>query len=557
VSDKGVESFTPLGRAVYITGITEVLETGEVFFDLEFDFNGRLVQLTIPRGHLKRSALINYSAQGMDALEHTVTTLIEFLQMQEMNIEPTTGHIRVGWDTFVDDDGKQQPFFKGYKAIGYDSYYLGDLNIKPTGGKIGKYRDLVNEHILGTPLELAVAVGLAAVLVGFIGSEVDCANLFVHVFGDSSSGKTTFGVVAVAMGSKPDFRGQTLMRRFNSTQNALLQSLVGNTGLPTCFDEAKEAKKTDFSSLIYALESGTEKMRMAKDTVRSVGEYRTSITTTGEFSLTSDDSERAAGKEIRVQQFGSIMWTKDATSSEAIKGFFRRNYGLPCVLLAKHLLKIGKDAAIECFERNRRTFIEHSEVKDTFTERLSIKYGMILATVELANKAMDFKLSYEEILKMLVYNEQATAETRDLAQSACEYVLGQAIIHQKNFSYMTYFGSKPEIHPTVHRDTWGLRVTHTPPKVINEKKCYETVYIQTDIMTEMLRKGNFKDTSVIIKQWKDRGLLDFEVGRNTRHRKISPSGNKVHVYGVRVFDKPKKDPSEKDNIVVVASLEEM
>jgi hypothetical protein len=41
-------------------------------------------------------------------------------------------------------------------------------------------------------------------------------------------------------------------------------------------------------------------------------------------------------------------------------------------------------------------------------------------------------------------------------------------------------------------------------------------------------------------------LLDYEDGRNTRFRKISQTGTKVHVYGIRVFDNPDKDPTVED-----------
>lgn len=413
--------------------------------------------------------------------------------------------------------------------------YLGDFRIRPTG-KIEIYRDFIKEHIIGTPLELAVAVGLAAVLVGFIGSAVDCDNLFVHIFGDTSTGKTTFGLVTVAMGSKPDFKGQTLARRYNGTVNALLQVMVGNTGLPVCLDEAKSARMRDFSSFIYSLESGTEKLRLDKNaSIRNCGEYHTSIVSTGEFSL-SDDSERATGKEIRLQQFGNITWTRSAKESEAIKKFFRKKYGLPCVLLAKHLLKIGKKEAIDCFTRNRKKFIKHSQVKDSFTERLSIKYGMILAAAELANKAMELELSYDAILEMLIQNEKETADIRDLAQLAYDYVIGQINICQHNFSYLNSINGRPEISSSLYKDTWGLKVWHKPPKIINGKGCTATFYVQTDKMTEILHQGNFKDVSVIIQKWKERDLLDFEKGRNTRFRKISELGTKVHVYGVRVFD---------------------
>jgi hypothetical protein len=375
---------------------------------------------------------------------------------------------------------------------------------------------------------------------GFIGLKVECDNLFVHIFGDTSSGKTTFGVVSVGMGSKPEFKGHTLARSYNGTENALLQAMVGNTGLPVCLDEAKSARIKDFSSFIYSLESGTEKLRLDKDaSVKSVGEYHTSIVSTGEFSL-SDDSERATGKEIRLQQFGNIAWTRNAHESEMIKAFFKKNYGLPCVLLARHLLAIGKDAAIQCFERNRHKFIEHSKVSDSFTERLSIKYGMILATVELANEALGFGLSHDAILEMLIENELETADNRDIAQAAYDYVLGQINIHRHNFSFFEPATFNTSTEPE-YQEIWGIRVIHKPPQKIDKRKCYVTIYVQKDKMVEILNWGNFKDVSVIIKKWKERDLLDYEAGRNTRFRKISQAGTKVHVYGLRIFDNLKDD----------------
>jgi uncharacterized protein (DUF927 family) len=543
VFQDGNSAFEPYGRCVYITRIIEIHETNEVLLVLEYDYNGRKVTTTLPRGNLKKSVLLDYAKEGMDVFEHTVITLLKFLQWQEEMITPMTGHKNVGWDTYTGDDGVRRDFFKGYKGIGYISEYLGDFIIKPTGQK-EDYQDFISKHIISTPLELAVAVGLAAVLVGFIGSEVECDNLFVHIFGDTSSGKTTFGVVAVGMGSKPEFKGHTLARRYNGTENALLQVMVGNTGLPVCFDEAKEAKIRDFSGFIYSIESGTEKLRLDKDaSVKRVGEYHTSIVSTGEFSL-SDDSERATGKEIRLQQFGNIVWTRNAHESELIKGFFRKKYGLPCVLFASHLLKIGKEATIEYFTRNRKKFIKQSKVTDAFTERLSIKYGMILAAAELANEAMGLSLSYDEIMEMLIQNEMETSESRDIAQVAYDYVLGQINIFHDNFSFLSCI-NKPEIIPP-QKDTWGLRVTHKPALKINKKKCYVTIYVQKDKLAEILLKGNFKDVSVIVKKWKERDLLDYEEGRNTRFRKISPTGTKVHVYGLRVFGNPDKDASAQE-----------
>jgi len=378
-------------------------------------------------------------------------------------------------------------------------------------------------------------------LVGFIGAEVECDNIVSHLFGDSSSGKTTCAVVAVAMGSKPVFKGCTLMRRYNGTENGLLQILVGNTGLSVVFDEAKAAKIKDFSTFIYTVEGGTEKLRLDKDaSIKDVGEYHTSIISTGEYSLT-DNSEHATGKEIRLQQFGNIAWTKNATHSETVKRFFRRNYGLPCVIFAQHLLALGKDEVVERFDKHRRIFLKHSKSKDTFSERLSIKYGLILTAVEMAIESMYLNLSYDYILDMLVQNELETANNRDIAQVAYDYVISQVNIHKEHFSQVTIRSqSTTGMDDAKLPDVWGLREFYETPQDISGKKCYETVFVERNQMKKILSTGNFKDIDVIVKKWKERDLLNYESGRNTRFRKMSRNGNKTHLYGLRIFDNPKE-----------------
>jgi hypothetical protein len=53
ISEKGKVSFEPCGRCVYINDLIEVHETKEVLMDLEFDYNGRAVYITLPRGNYK------------------------------------------------------------------------------------------------------------------------------------------------------------------------------------------------------------------------------------------------------------------------------------------------------------------------------------------------------------------------------------------------------------------------------------------------------------------------------------------------------------------------
>jgi len=495
----------------------------------------------LPRADLKKNSLLTYASKGMDVFEHTVHALLKYLQSQEKKISPTIGHKYVGFDTAMDDDGTEHDVFKGYEGIDFESEYRGALTIEPTG-EIDLYCEFIGRHILGTPLELAVAVGLSGLMVGFVGADIECDNLFIHLYGDSSSGKTTFAVAAVAMGSQPVFKGHTLMRRYNGTENALMGVLVGNMGLPICFDEAKSAKIKDFSSFIYSVEAGVEKLRLDKDaTLKDAGEYHTSIISTGEFSL-SDNAEHATGKEIRLQQFGNIKWTRSAEESEEVKKFFRKHYALPCILLADYLLEIGRGEAIVCFEKNRRIFLKHSKVQDSFSERLSIKYGVILATVELANECMNLNLSHDLILDMLIQNELETADSRDLAQVAYDYVMSQVNIYREHFSSKSAGARVRSNISSAEKDVWGIIETYSPCKEVEGRHYSETVFVDVEKMKEILQKGNFKDVDVILRKWKERNILDCESDRFYNRKKTSKEASgKSRVYGLRVFETPEPE----------------
>jgi len=534
-----VEWFEPCGRVVRIEKIIDIFETDEVFWVLGFNSNGIPKIIEISRGDLKKNVLLDYAKMGLDAFEHTIHTLIKFLQYQETTIEPTFGHIHVGFDIYTDENGTEIDVFKHYEGHGFESEYRGDLTLGPTGD-IDEYRMFIDEHISGTPLELGIALGLVGLLVGFIGADVECDNIVIHLFGDSSSGKTSCAVVAVAMGSKPVFKGHTLMRRYNGTENALLAVVVGNTGLAIAYDEAKSASIRDFCKFIYTIESGTEKLRLDKDaSIKDVREYHTCVVSTGEYSLT-DDTEHATGKEIRLQQFGNIAWTRSAEHSETVKRFFRRNYGLPCVLLAQYLLELGRDVVIASYEKHRRIFLENSKSNDTFSERLSIKYGLILAAVELAREALDFNLSYDLILNMLVQNELESADSRDLAQVAYDFIIGQVNVYNAHFSWVEKEAGKVKIWDAA-KDVWGLRERHAISKgalvVMGNYHC-ETIYIEVSQMKKMLLDGKFKDIDVIISKWKERDLLRCDGGHNTVRRKILSRGNRVRLYAIKIFDNP-------------------
>ena len=529
-----------IGEPVNLEKISEVHETKSFRLKLNFRYLGEEKTLIIPREHLKRNELLKYSEKGLPVIDANVTYIAEYIQMQEQNkdIRIERIHVGIGWDTIEDEKtGEILDVFKGYKALGMKSRYDGNLPLKPVGKDLDSFKGFVTAHVIGTPLVLAVVSGLTGALVGFIGKRIHCNNLVMHIYGDSSTGKTTFAKLAVSMGSCPEFSDTSLLTTYHATENALLARVVNNFGFPFCFDEANMSKMRDSTSFLYTLESGIEKGRLNREaTLKEQRKFQTVIISTGEKSL-SEDSNQHTGKELRVQQFGNIVWTKDAESAEAISEYVMEHYGFQVYSLARLLLKLGRDEVIKRYNRNREVFIKNSKINDSFTKRLSIKYALLLTTLELANEAMNLDLPYDYLLEMLLNNEAESTDSRDLAQKAYDYLLEQANVHRDKFSVMTDGGQIEN----ARYGAWGMFVYTLKPEKIGKKTCGRLILFAKETFIDLLKAKGFENVNVVIKKMKQKKMLDHDSDRDTRFRRIMAAGPSIHVYALRVFNKRESD----------------
>jgi hypothetical protein len=208
------------------------------------------------------------------------------------------------------------------------------------------------------------------------------------------------------------------------------------------------------------------------------------------------------------------------------------NYGLPVLHLAKHIKKLGRAEVLRRFRENRKAFIAKSKSNDGFTYRLSVRYAILITTLQLANEAMKLELSYDFLLNTLVQNEVETADRKDLAVKAYDYLLEVANVHSDRFSFSC--NRSQIISPA--KETWGIKVYLDKVESIQGRKYKTIIYFAVEKFKELLEKGKFEDSGVVIKKLKDGGYLDFEKGKNIRTRKITFGGNPIPVYGIRIFD---------------------
>lgn len=141
-------------------------------------------------------------------------------------------HSSLGWDEY---NGKR--IFKAYSTVGceYESTYNGTFDIKPKGS-FEKWRAVIKKYALPQiALQLSVVMGLTPVTIGFLQDKVE-NTLLAHIAGESSSGKTTFGLLALSTSGNPNPSAKnTMFCDWGDTQNYLTSVLEENYGYPVVF----------------------------------------------------------------------------------------------------------------------------------------------------------------------------------------------------------------------------------------------------------------------------------------------------------------------------------
>ncbi|WP_414055560.1 DUF927 domain-containing protein [Macrococcus equi] len=414
------------------------------------------------------------------------------------------------------------------------------LNISPKGS-FKAWFDMFNNDVLGNAeLELATVIGISGLVnahlknIGLSQSN----SLFYHFYGDSSTGKTTSAMLALSTAGCPtssfsEYDKESLFKTWAATSNALYNTLTNNYGVPLVFDEVSMSQIKDFTSTIYTITEGKEKLRLNKDaTSKPVRNWNTSIISTGEYSiLKNNKTAKNTGLNVRIIEL-SLQWTKTGEQSENIKNVITQNYGHILPMVAETLLNIE----IEDFQKvmnEYKTFFENELVDDNSNtgKRMINTYVIIMLSLEILESVLyeeqSGNLSKEEVRKILVKYHWDSVSERKIQDKALDTVI-QFVT--KNRSYFTEGNAL-----TNNRENYGL---------INFVEDKDDSYIRVDILKnvfeDMISADNFQDSKVVINALKDANYLIFsEEGRNTTRKQINqPNGTKKKIpfYSIKLGD---------------------
>lgn len=391
-----------------------------------------------------------------------------------------------------------------------------NFNLK-CSGTVQAWVDMCKEEVIGnTHLEAMLCFGFSAPIVGYLYRTTSYQDtLVIHAVGDSTTGKTTAGKLAVSPFGFPDSRDNGIFRTWNGTTNAIIRSLGGNFGVPLVLDEVSMIRNRNISSELYTIASGEDKARLTNDIEqRDRPKWSTTIISTGEKSIFSKASNNA-GLRVRVIQFEGITWTSSATNADNIKAVISQNYGCAGVEFGKYIFSKGINIIDERMEYWYNRCL--NEIPDSsFKDRVAYKFAIMMTGGDIANQALQLGINLDKVLEFLIENEKNNIPDRDLAEKAFYDVIETIIANMSKFAIRGI-----SLFP---KDYWG--------KIETTSQCYKVVFLKNKLESELIKLG-YEDSKVVIRAWKERGYLLTEKDKTT-NRLVVNKNKRETVYVLKV-----------------------
>lgn len=358
----GTYTFNYVGAAVYLSKIIIFAETMnrelELFF---YDPQGEKITFSVPREKMTEQYISEFTRKGVQVQKKNMSIFLTSIFNQEKDATVEIQHQKLGFGIY-----KSKKVFFGAKGIGVNSLYAGKLAVMPTGS-FEIWKKMICEEVLGTDMEIILAIASAAPLIDYFHEILHTGNLLISLVGESSTGKTTAGCLAVSLGARCNF-GDGMMLTFADSKNSIMNGLC--SAYPTVIDEGSLIRFNP-TALLYELAEGREKGRLTRDLVRAESNtFHTAIFMTTEKGILSL-CDQNTGLLVRCLEFEGITWTRSADSADRIKAVSEQNYGFVIIHIATLLLKIEKankiSDVLEKYKDYQKQFVEQIKGKGKYT----------------------------------------------------------------------------------------------------------------------------------------------------------------------------------------------
>ncbi len=497
------KAFIPLGGAVYVKEKIIDIDTLEVTLKLYFTTGESEKNIVyFPRADLIDGKILALATYGVQVTKQSSQVLIKCLMNQETIATQKYTYKKLGFGTY-----KDKKIFKGSKALGMNAEYTGELRISPKGS-YKKYIKMIKEEVVGqTPLEFILAVSISGILVDFLKDKMSLENIVVHLVGQSSTGKTTSALLAVASGSVPDFMGDNFVFSFQDTQNSLMKTIPNS--YCTLIDEGSLIGRKDMTQVMYSLSSGVEKRRLTKNlNIQEASRFRTALILTSEKSILGQCNENS-GLLVRNIEIDNVVYTKSAESADRIKNTIRNNCGFVVPKVAEWLLDKGEDKIVQNVIKETNDLIQRAKDNGEYnnlTERSAKQSALILVAVDILEEVLGLSFNKSEVIEFM--HEHSLVKDNEIVsigKRAMDFLLQEIT---KDYTQFLREENDLEV-----KDCKG-RLKKVQAKLLKTGEISKLqLLITREEFVRIMQKGHFLEEKIILKEWKELGYLQSQKDR--------------------------------------------
>lgn len=336
--------------------------------------------------------------------------IYNYLQAQMRTSNSKTIHNKIGWVIY--DKSVSYNLEKSYGNTEVSLLNENSIFKLSTSGSYDKIVELINNEILNSNMEIALAIGFSSIVLGYLAKEKlpDIGTFIVNLMGKSSTGKTTALHFISSIYGHP----RENVSNFNSTSNALLATLYNNYGVAKVIDELSSSTISDMTSLVYQIADGRSKQRLNSDsTLKEQYKFNTTVICSSEIGFSSRLRDNP-GLRMRLLEIDlDEPWSKNADSSIKIKEIVNKNYGLLSNKFIEELFSHEKGTSLieEHFYSSKEKIL--SKLPDSeYKDRISIHYATILASATLLKELLGIKINQEMLLNLFIKLEKKEIPNR-------------------------------------------------------------------------------------------------------------------------------------------------
>ena len=309
------------------------IDTQTMYIVITSVIHGKSITKEIPLDEIQPKSLSRYSKYGFPFGILSYTKLISsWLYQIEPNLDVLNITHDLGWKTY-----EGESYFQLQNSICHNPdinvEYSGDMSID-SKGTFNDYIAILNDYVVpNIETQTILTFSVSSALASLLNPDL---TLVLHMNGESTTGKTTMLKLAASVWGSTNISEDGIIQTWNTTKNALINSMCGFNGITLCYDELG-ASDSDISNLIYLLSNGVNKKRMYSEKSKK---FSVNICSSGEIPLKTVDEVN--GTDARLLEF-RVQWTKNAQHSNNLTSALKNCYGLLGERFVKFLLARPKE----------------------------------------------------------------------------------------------------------------------------------------------------------------------------------------------------------------------